>query len=142
MSVERDRIRPTATGLFMTELLIAVGIFSLCAAVCLGLFAKAEVIRQDCADQDNAVEAAKSAAAAFRTCGWGEDLPELSGGKEEDGVVTILYDGAWQPAVDGAAYTLTLTPVSEKPCPEAELRVTRRDGTELLCWRIAALEAA
>jgi len=136
MSVESDRIRPTATGLFMTELLIAVGIFSLCAAVCLGLFAKAEVVRQDCADQDNAVEAAKSAAAAFRSCGW------RSGANGEDGVVTILYDNEWQPVEDEAAYTLTLTPVSEKPCPEAELRVTRRDGTELLCWRVAALEAA
>ncbi len=143
MSVESEHIRPTATGLFMTELLIAVGIFSLCAAVCLGLFAKAEVVRQDCADQDHAVEAAKSAAAAFRVCGWREDLPELSGGSEEDGVVTILYDEKWQSTGEEAAYTLTLTPVpEEKPCPEAELRVTRRDGTELLCWRVAALEAA
>ncbi len=39
-------------------------------------------------------------------------------------------------------YALTLTPVLEKPCPEAELRVTRSGGTELLCWRVAALEAA
>jgi len=141
MSVESDRIRPTATGLFMTELLIAVGIFSLCAAVCLGLFAKAEVVRQDCADQDHAVEAAKSAAAAFRLRGWGDSLPELSG-SEEDGIVTIHYDGDWRPAEEEAVYSLTLTPVPEAPCPQAELRVTRRDGTELLCWRVAALEAA
>jgi len=142
MSMENDRIRPTATGLFMTELLITVGIFSLCAAVCLGLFAKAEIIRQDCDDQDHAVEAAKSAAAAFRSCGWGDDLSEVSGGIEEDGIVTILYDREWQPTGDDAAYTLTLTPVSEQSCPEAELRVARQDGAELLCWRVAALEAA
>ncbi len=140
--MEKDRIRPTATGLFMTELLIAVGIFALCAAVCLGLFAKAETVSQDCADQDRAVEAAQSAAAAFRLCGWQEELAEVSGGSEENGVVTISYDGEWQPTAADAAYTLTLTPVPEKPCPEAELRVTRHDGTELLCWRVAALEAA
>ncbi len=142
MNVERERIRPTATGLFMTELLIAVGIFALCAAVCLGLFAKAETVSQDCADQDRAVEAAKSAAAVFRLYGWGDGLSELSGGNEEDGSVAIHYDGDWQPAEGDAAYSLTLTPVEGKPCPEAELRVTRDDGTELLCWRVAALEAA
>jgi len=140
--MEKERIRPTATGLFMIELLLAVGIFALCAAVCLGLFAKAETVSQDCADQDRAVEAAKSAAAVFRLWGWQEELAEASGGSEEDGVVTICYNGDWQPAEGEAAYTLTLTPVPEKPCPEAELRVTRRDGTELLCWRVAALEAA
>jgi len=142
MSVEKEHIRPTATGLFMTELLIAVGIFSLCAAVCLGLFAKAEVISQDCADQDRAVEAAKSVAAVFRFCGWREELSELSGASEKDSVMTIFYDENWQPSSGEAMYTLTLTPVPEKPCPEAELRVTRRGGTELLCWRVAALEAA
>jgi len=126
----------------MTELLISVGIFTLCAAVCLGLFVKAEIVSQDCADQDQAVEAAKSAAAAFRLCGWQRELAEVSGGSEENGVVTIYYDGDWQPAGGEAAYTLTLTPVLERPCPEAELRVTRHDGTELLCWRVAALEAA
>jgi len=142
MSVEKEHIRPTATGLFMTELLIAVGIFALCAAVCLGLFAKAEVISQDCADQDRAVEAAKSVAAVFRLYGWQEELSELSGASEQDGVMTILYDKDWKPAGGEAAYALTLTPVPEKPCPEAELRVTRSGGTELLCWRVAALEAA
>jgi len=126
----------------MTELLMAVGIFALCAAVCLGLFAKAETVSQDCADQDRAVEAARSAAAAFRLCGWQKELAEVSGGSEENGVVTIPYDGDWQPTEGEAAYSLTLTPVPEKPCPEAELRVTRNDGTELLCWRVAALEAA
>ncbi len=141
MNVERERVRPTATGLFMTELLIAVGVFALCAAVCLGLFAKAETVSQDCADQDRAVEAAKSAAAVFRMCGWEDDLLELSGGSEENGTVTIHYDGDWQPAGEDIAYSLTLTPVEGKPCQEAELRVTRRDGTELLCWRVAALKA-
>ncbi len=139
--MESVRIRATATGLFMAEFLIAVGIFSLCAAICFGLFAKAEIVRQDCADQDHAVEAAKSAAAAFRSCGWGKDLAAVSGGVEEDGVVTVLYDGEWKPVEGEAAFTLTLTPVQGKPCPEAELRVTRQDGTELLCWCVAALEA-
>ncbi len=140
--MERERVRPTATGLFMIELLIAVGIFALCAAVCLGLFAKAETVSQYCADQDRAVEAARSAAAVFRLCGWGDDLPELSGGSEENGSLTIHYDEDWRPAEGESAYSLTLTPVPETPCPEAELRVIRRDGTELLCWRVAALEAA
>ncbi len=140
--MEKEPIRPTATGLFMTELLIAVGIFALCAAVCLGLFVKAETVSQDCADQDRAVEAAKSAAAAFRLCGWRGELAEVSGGTEENGVVTVCYDEDWRSAGEEAVYTLTLTPVPDKPCPEAELRVTRRDGTELLCWRVAALEAA
>jgi len=126
----------------MIELLTAVGIFALCAAVCMGLFAKAETISQDCADQDRAVEAARSAAAVFRLYGWGDDLLELSGGVEENGNVTVRYDREWRSAQGDPAYTLTLAPVPEKPCPEAELRVTRSDGKELLCWRVAALEGS
>ena len=33
-----ERIKPTRSGLFAIELLIAVGVFSLCAAICVGLF--------------------------------------------------------------------------------------------------------
>ena len=41
-----ERIRPTRSGLFMIELLIAVGVFTLCAAVCVGLFVRSEVMRR------------------------------------------------------------------------------------------------
>ena len=45
-----ERIRPTKSGLFAIELLIAVGVFSLCAAICVGLFVRSEVMSQESAD--------------------------------------------------------------------------------------------
>ena len=36
----RERIKPTRSGLFAIELLISIGVFSLCAAICVGLFVR------------------------------------------------------------------------------------------------------
>ena len=61
-----ERIKPTKSGLFAIELLIAVGVFSLCAAICVGLFVRSEIISQDSADLNQAVTAARSASECFK----------------------------------------------------------------------------
>ena len=57
-----ERVRPTRSGLFTIELLVAVGVFTLCAAICVGLFVRSEVISRDSADLNRAVTEAQRVA--------------------------------------------------------------------------------
>lgn len=152
-----ERVRPTKTGLFMTELLICVGVFSLCAAVCVGLFVKSEVMSQDSASLNQAVIAAKNAAECYKAAGGElERAAELAGGQLEDGVLRIWYDQNWQALGDCGMdvteiFLLALEPQAESPA-RASLRVwgpltvrggctqEEMDALEILSWNIAALE--
>ena len=129
----RERIRPTRTGLFTIELLIAVGIFSLCAAICVGLFVRAEVMSRDSADLNLAVTEARSAAECFKAAGGDlEETARLTGGEVAEGRLLLRYGGEFE---------LTLTPERGDGYISAVLSV-RRTGTdeEILVWDIAVLE--
>lgn len=153
-----ERIKPTKSGLFAIELLIAVGIFSLCAAVCVGLFVRSEIISQDSADLNQAVTAARGAAECFKAAGGDlERAAELSGGElsggELSGADTLFleFDDAWQQLPAGEAGTFELTMTLQTPESDAYSsallevkRYTRSDGETvgegLLLWNVAALE--
>lgn len=155
-----ERVRPTKTGLFMTELLICVGVFSLCAAVCVGLFVKSEVMSQDSANLNQAVIAARNAAECYKAAGGDlEKTAELAGGGYSGGRLGVYYDQDWQLAGgsgEGAAelFLLELEPRQTGGPAEAELRVygplapaaeyteAEMDALEILSWTIAALEVA
>ena len=143
-----ERIRPTKSGLFAIELLIAVGIFSLCAAICMGLFVRSEVMSQEAADLNRAVSAARSAAECYKAA-------ELTGGWVLDaGTLFIEFDESWQPLPSGEAGAFELTIALDQTTDgqdigyaSALLEVKRytRTGSEavaeaLLLWDIAALE--
>ena len=130
-----ERIRPTRSGLFAIELLIAVGIFSLCAAICVGLFARSEVMSRDSADLDRAVAEARSAAECFKAAGGDlEETARLTGGELAQDVLHLRYDENFE---------LVLTPVQEDGYISAVLSVRRTDADEeILVWDSAVLEAA
>ncbi len=125
-----ERIRPTRTGLFMMELLIAVGILTFCAAVCVGLFVRAETVSRESADLTRAVSLARSAAERFRAGEW------------ED--VTAGYDRNWQAAdsLQDAVYRLELRTRREAGYLSAQVTVLGPAGEPLLSWPLAALETA
>ena len=135
-----ERIKPTRSGLFAIELLIAVGVFSLCAAICVGLFVRSEVMSQDSAGLNRAVAEARSAAECFKAVGGDlEKTAELTGGQ------------IWHKLDAGAesAFDITLTLRPEDGYTGASLSVQRYDrtekettGTTFLFWEIAALEVA
>lgn len=155
-----ERIRPTKSGLFAIELLIAVGIFSLCAAICVGLFVRAEVMSQDAADLNRAVSAARSAAECYKAVGGDLDrTAELTGGRVEKGRLVLAYDQDWQPLGECATgelrlFLLELTPREAEGYAAAELRVTgplteesfliedvlEKEGEALLSWDVASRE--
>ena len=130
-----ERIRPTRSGLFAIELLIAVGIFSLCAAICVGLFVRSEIMSQDSADLDLAVTKARSAAECFKAVGGDlEETARLTGGELAQDVLHLRYDENFE---------LVLTPVQGNGYISAVLSVRRTDADEeILVWDIAVLEAA
>lgn len=149
-----ERIRPTKSGLFAIELLIAVGIFSLCAAICMGLFVRAEVMSQDAADLNRAVSAARGAAECFKAAGGNlERTAALTGGEtRNEDTLFIEFDENWQPlpAGEAGAFALSIARSGEAPgYAGALLEVKRYDrsgsettGESLLTWDIAALEVS
>ena len=149
----RERIKPTRSGLFAIELLIAVGIFSLCAAICVGLFVRAEVMSRDGADLNRAVTEARSAAEIFKAAGGDlEETARLTGGELKAGGKLLLeYDADWNKLAPGTAGTFELLLVARpgEGYTGASLSVKRYDvrdgfsvGESILAWDIAVLEGA
>ena len=147
-----ERIKPTKSGLFAIELLIAVGVFSLCAAICVGLFVRSEIISQDSADLNQAVTAARSASECFKAAGGDlQRTAELTGGEVSNGVLFLEFDGDWQklPAGEPGTFELTMTlQTAESDSYSSALldvkRWTRSEtetvGESFLLWNVAALE--
>ena len=147
-----ERIKPTKSGLFAIELLIAVGVFSLCAAICVGLFVRSEIISQDSADLNQAVTAARSASECFKAAGGDlQRTAELTGGEVSNGVLFLEFDGDWQklPAREPGTFELTMTlQTAESDSYSSALldvkRWTRSEtetvGESFLVWEVAALE--
>ena len=141
-----ERIRPTRSGLFMIELLIAVGVFTLCAAVCVGLFVRAEVMSRESADLTRAVAEARSVAECWKAAGGDfEKTAELCGGTVEQDTLVIGFDRNWEQTASAsdAAFFAMMEPVAADGYAAATLRVVRREngGEALLNWNdLAALE--
>ena len=142
-----ERIRPTKSGLFAIELLIGVGVFAICAAICVGLFVRAEVVSRDSADMTHAVNEARSVAECYKAAGG--DLnrtAELCGGSVTDSILFLEYDEEWNALPGGsedgtgAPFRLSLAPQgTEGGCRTAELTLRAQEET-ILSWEIAALE--
>lgn len=147
----RERIKPTRSGLFAIELLIAVGVFSLCAAICVGLFVRSEVMSQDSADLNRAVSEARSAAECFKAAGGDlERTAQLTGGQMMGDTVCVSYDEGWEKLDGGgeSAFDVVLSLRPEDGYTGASLSVQRYDrsgkeavGTTILIWDIAALRS-
>ena len=146
-----ERVRPTKTGLFMTELLICVGVFSLCAAVCVGLFVKSEVISQNSADLTRAVAEARNAAECFKAAGGDlERTAALAGGEAAaEDALFLEFDKSWEKLAPGTrgAFELAILTVPGDGCANATLSVKRWTenengavGEDILLWTISALE--
>ena len=149
----QERIKPTRSGLFAIELLIAVGVFTLCAAICVGLFVRAEVMSRVSANLDRAVSEARSAAECFKAAGGNlEETARLTGGDLAAGGKLLLeYDANWNRLASGTAGTfeLLLLTTPGDGYVSATLSVKRYDvrdgfstGEDILVWNIAVLEAA
>lgn len=129
------------TTLFLMELIVAIGVFSLCAAVCLSLFASAAQMTAESEALNGAALSAQSAAECFKA--EAGDLSRCAAllGAETDAAGTALrlyYDEQWRPAdASAAVYVLTLSAVpphgeAAQPVRTATVSVTERGGEQPL----------
>jgi len=141
-----ERIRPTRSGLFMIELLIAVGVFTLCAAVCVGLFGRSEVMSRESADLTRMTAEARNVVECWKASGGDfERAAELCGGTVEQDTLVIGFDKNWEQtgSASDAVFFAMMEPVAADGYAAATLRVVRREngGEALLKWDdLAALE--
>ncbi|MBQ9648170.1 MAG: hypothetical protein IJV43_07430 [Oscillospiraceae bacterium] len=141
-----ERIRPTRSGLFMIELLIAVGVFALCAAVCVGLFVRSEVMSRESADLTRAVAEARNVSECWKASGGDlEKAAELCGGTVTQGMLWIHYNADWSrnPGEEWDGFQVSLLPQLENGCYVGAVQVDRASDSEpMLFWPVVVLEAA
>lgn len=146
-----ERIRPTRSGLFMIELLIAVGVFTFCAAVCVGLFVRSEVMSRESTGLTRMTTEARNIVECWKAAGGDfEKAAELCGGGGGTSSLTVQYDADWNrvpyqfPEGPNVAYRINLAGHSEGGYVSADLWVAEAgEASELLNWYgLAALEAA
>ena len=148
-----ERIRPTKSGLFAIELLIAVGVFTLCAAISMGLFVKAEVMSRDSDDMTRIVAEARNTVECWKAVdGDFRRAAELCGGEGADTALSVIYDENWNrlpapagsEAAPGEVYRINMAGERMDGYVFATLWVVKRgEASELLNWTdLAALEAA
>ncbi len=128
----QERIRPSKSGLFAIELMIAVGVFVVCAAICLGIFAEAEGMSRDSAELNRAVNVGRNVAECFKAAGGDlQYTAELCGGHYEDGGVTVEHSD----------FSLRLVPLPADGYAAVELTAFTETQT-LFRWTVAALPEA
>ena len=141
-----ERIRPSRSGLIAIEVMVAVGVFALCAAIAIGLLVRAELMSRESAELTQAVSQARSAAECYKSAGG--DLEKtarlLDARAGEDGLL-LCYDSGWSPCPEGekAVYALTMVPADTTDASgvrEAALTVSDGEGATLLTWTVAAWE--
>ena len=145
--MEAKRLRPTRSGLFAIELMAAVGIFTLCAALCVGLFVKAEMKSRASADLTRAVNEARSISECFKAASG--DLSEtqaLCGGALTERTLFFYYDKDWNiceaPCAGGFRIELNAEVPGSFAVSGALCAVFENTGEALLSWRLSALREA
>ena len=143
-----ERIRPSRSGLIAIEVMVAVGVFALCAAIAIGLLVRAELLSRESAGLTQAVSQARNAAECYKSAGGDlEETARLLGVPAEENGLRLSYDSgtARQPGEETADCVLTLTPLDTPGgdgLREAELTVTGREGETILTWTVAAWEGS
>ena len=115
------------SSLFLLELMIAILLFSLSAAVCVQVFVKSHTIKEKSTELSQAVLISASVAETIRSEGTffktlSNEFPLI---ESDDDVIYIYYDAKWQPTSSSyAAYVLRL---------ETKLDSTVLTGTITVC---------
>ena len=99
-----------------------MGISSLCAAICVGLLVRSEVMSQNSADLNWAVTEAWNAAECFKAAsGDMEKTAQFTGGELAENMLVLRYDGDFE---------LTLAPAREDGYISVVLSVRRTETDE------------
>ena len=116
------------SGLFLMELIIVILFFSICAAVCMKIFALAKTENDKSYNLNNASVKAESCAECYKAYDADLDLTakQLKGSADKNTVV-VYYDDKWCETSDKdkAVYTLTLVSTENNDINKADISVDK-----------------
>lgn len=123
------------SGLFLLEMMISILFFSIAAAVCVQVFAKAHTMSREAQDLNMAVSCASSAAEGLTHLtsmeAFGEAFPEAQ--ETADGVYCLYYDQDWMNCAAEQAYArMEILVTEEEQMRYGTLNVWRAEETEPL----------
>lgn len=122
------------SSLFLMELIVVLMFFSLCAAICMKVFAVSKVKTDYANDLSHASFAVETAAEVYKDKkGDVNSVAEFFGGaKTEDSTVTVYYDREWNivPSAQESEYEMTLVSDSTGLLNEAVITVTETGKDE------------
>ncbi len=123
----------SGSGLFLLEMMLSILFFSISAAVCVQVYAKAHLRSREAKDLNLAVTCVSSAAEVLLhegAEGLREQFPDLI--EEENGTLCMFYDEDWLPLGTEEAYVRVSVSVREQEeMLYGELQASRMDGTEI-----------
>lgn len=129
-----DKHNSSKSSLFLMELIIVILFFSICAAICIQVFASAKQLADNSYQLHCAVLAAQSGAETYKaTAGDLSAITEVLNGEQHGtGTAAVYYDESWQRLSpednEQAAYIMSITAEEQ----EALVQVSRlSDGDEL-----------
>lgn len=102
--------RSANSGIFLIELVIAILVFAVCAAVCMRVFADARLMTQESLELSRGVMEAESAAECYKAAnGDLAGTAALYGGTLTDPhTLTASFDKGWTFTEEDARYLLTI----------------------------------
>ncbi len=118
------------SSLFLMELIIVLFFFALCAAVCVNMFAKANLINQQSYELNKSIIIAQNAAQCFKASNSNtEKLADLLSGTADANEVKIGYDKNWQiTQLENAVYLMNIAINNNNSnLSKAEITVTKAD---------------
>lgn len=134
------RKKVSGSGLFLLEMMLSILFFSISAAVCVQVYAKAHLRSREAGDLNQAVICVSSAAEVLLHEGVNgllEQIPEPE--KAEDGVFCLYYTEDWMPTEAKQAYArLTVSVREQEEMLYGELKASRMDGTEIYSLDVRA----
>lgn len=107
----------TKSGLFLTELIIAILFFAITSAICLQIFAESSLISNKSSDLTMAMNTVQSVAESFKASdGSFEHIHTLIGGNalQKDGI-ELLFDNNWDMVTKSPYFKILIDIEYENP---------------------------
>lgn len=128
-----EKRKKSKSRIFLAELMIDVLFFTIAAAICLTIFAKAYTMSRESREKNQALIAAQQGAESFKAGGEEGLVKALGAVQEADGSYAVYYDAKWNPATapEEAYYILRVSVVREEGMATAEVSVNSKESQVL-----------
>lgn len=120
-------MRPSQTKLILIELIIIILFFSIAGAICINVFAQAQVVSTKSTDTTMATLVAQTAAETIRSSDDGAELLAEQYSKTDDGYIAY-FDAAWDTVEEAAAvYQMHIRISENEGMRSADITVNKTD---------------